>query len=63
MSALSRIEGAGSPLTFCLLPVARFAQDVIAPKVREMDEAEMMEPELIKALFEQGVSICAWNPN
>ncbi|KAF9817652.1 hypothetical protein IEO21_03308 [Rhodonia placenta] len=35
--------------------VARFAQDVIAPKVREMDEAEMMEPELIKALFEQGL--------
>jgi len=34
---------------------ARFAQDVIAPKVREMDEAELMDPEIIKALFEQGL--------
>lgn len=38
--------------------VARFAQEVIAPKVREMDEAEMMDPEVIKGLFEQGVSTC-----
>ena len=36
--------------------VARFAQEVIAPKVREMDEAEMMDQEVIKGLFEQGVS-------
>ncbi|KAH9928972.1 mitochondrial acyl-CoA dehydrogenase [Fomitopsis serialis] len=35
--------------------VARFAQEVIAPKVREMDEAEMMDPAIIKALFEQGL--------
>ncbi|CCM01037.1 uncharacterized protein FIBRA_03085 [Fibroporia radiculosa] len=34
--------------------VARFAQEVIAPKVREMDEAEMMDPEIIQKLFEQG---------
>lgn len=38
----------------CLL-VRRFAQDVVAPKVREMDEAETMDPEIIKGLFEQGV--------
>lgn len=36
--------------------VARFAQEVIAPKVREMDEAEMMDSGVIKGLFEQGVS-------
>ena len=34
----------------------RFAVDVVGPKVREMDEAEMMDPEVIKGLFEQGVS-------
>ncbi|OCH87686.1 mitochondrial acyl-CoA dehydrogenase [Obba rivulosa] len=35
--------------------VARFAQEVVAPKVREMDEKEMMDPAIIKALFEQGL--------
>lgn len=35
--------------------VRRFANEVVAPKVREMDEKEMMEPEIIKNLFEQGV--------
>ncbi|KAK4689677.1 short-chain 2-methylacyl-CoA dehydrogenase, partial [Tremellales sp. Uapishka_1] len=35
--------------------VKKFADDVIGPKVREMDEAEKMDPSLIKALFEQGL--------
>jgi hypothetical protein len=35
--------------------VKRFAQEVIRPKVREMDENEMMDPSVIKGLFEQGV--------
>ncbi|KAI0337557.1 acyl-CoA dehydrogenase NM domain-like protein [Trametopsis cervina] len=35
--------------------VQRFAQDVVAPKVREMDENEMMDPAVIKGLFEQGL--------
>jgi len=35
--------------------VRRFATDVVAPKVREMDENEMMDPAIIKGLFEQGV--------
>ena len=35
--------------------VRRFATDVVGPKVREMDENEMMDPEVIKGLFEQGV--------
>lgn len=35
--------------------VRRFANDVIAPKVREMDENEMMDPTVIKGLFERGV--------
>ena len=34
----------------------RFAQDVVGPKVREMDENEMMDPSVVKGLFEQGVS-------
>lgn len=38
-----------------LAQVQRFAQDVVAPKVREMDENEMMDPSIIKGLFEQGV--------
>lgn len=37
--------------------VRRFAQDEIAPKVREMDEKELMDPAIIKGLFENGVSI------
>ncbi len=41
-------------LTKSLL-VKRFAQDVVGPKVREMDENEMMDPSVIKGLFEQGV--------
>ena len=35
----------------------RFAQEVVGPKVREMDENEMMDPSVIKGLFEQGVRI------
>jgi hypothetical protein len=36
--------------------VKQFAETVVAPKVREMDENERMDPEIIKGLFEQGVS-------
>jgi len=32
-----------------------FANDVVAPKVHEMDENEMMDPGVIKGLFEQGL--------
>jgi len=35
--------------------VRRFATEVVGPKVREMDENEMMDPEIIKGLFEQGL--------
>jgi len=35
--------------------VARFSQEVIAPKVREMDETMTMDPELIKQMFENGL--------
>ncbi|KAI0695724.1 acyl-CoA oxidase [Cytidiella melzeri] len=35
--------------------VRRFAQDVVGPKVREMDEKEMMDPEVTQGLFEQGL--------
>lgn len=35
--------------------VSKFAQDVIGPRVREMDENEMMDPEVVEQLFEQGL--------
>src|SRR5271154_5266796 len=35
--------------------VSRFANEVIAPKVREMDEAENMDPTIVEQLFEQGL--------
>ncbi len=35
--------------------VQRFANDVVRPKVREMDENEQMDPSIISGLFEQGV--------
>lgn len=36
--------------------VRKFAEEVVGPKVEAMDEAEKMDPSVIKALFEQGVS-------
>jgi short/branched chain acyl-CoA dehydrogenase len=35
--------------------VSRFSKEVILPKVREMDEAEMMDRGIVEQLFEQGV--------
>ncbi|KAG7446040.1 mitochondrial acyl-CoA dehydrogenase [Guyanagaster necrorhizus] len=35
--------------------VQRFADDVVRPKVREMDENEQMDPSIISGLFEQGL--------
>ncbi|CAE6429306.1 hypothetical protein ACGC1H_000927 [Rhizoctonia solani] len=35
--------------------VSRFAREVVAPKVREMDEAEKMDPAIIKGLFDNGL--------
>lgn len=37
--------------------VSRFAREVVQPKVQEMDEAELMDKDIIKAMFENGVSI------
>jgi short/branched chain acyl-CoA dehydrogenase len=36
--------------------VSRFAQDVVKPKVLEMDETEHLDEFVLKGLFEQGVS-------
>ncbi|KAL1866453.1 hypothetical protein VTK73DRAFT_4687 [Phialemonium thermophilum] len=35
--------------------VQKFANEVILPKVREMDEAEAMDPSVVEQLFEQGL--------
>lgn len=35
--------------------VSKFAQETVLPKVREMDEAEAMDPTIIERLFEQGL--------
>lgn len=35
--------------------VSKFAQEVMVPKVREMDEAEEMDSSLVEQLFEQGL--------
>jgi short-chain 2-methylacyl-CoA dehydrogenase len=35
--------------------VSKFAADFIGPKVREMDEAEAMDPAVVEQLFEQGL--------
>lgn len=40
--------------------VRKFAQEVVGPKVYEMDEAEQMDPAIIKGLFDQGVSRAPW---
>jgi short/branched chain acyl-CoA dehydrogenase len=36
--------------------VRRFANDVVGPKVRQMDESEVMDPEVIQGLFDNGVN-------
>lgn len=36
--------------------VRKFSEEVVAPKVREMDEAEKMDSEIIQGLFDNGVS-------
>jgi len=35
--------------------VAKFAQEEVAPHVRSMDEAKVMKPEIIKAMFDNGL--------
>ncbi|KAJ5126774.1 Acyl-CoA dehydrogenase N-terminal [Penicillium atrosanguineum] len=35
--------------------VSKFAQEQIGPKVRDMDEAESMDPAVVEQLFEQGI--------
>lgn len=35
--------------------VSKFANDVVLPKVRDMDEAETMDPSVVEQLFEQGL--------
>jgi short/branched chain acyl-CoA dehydrogenase len=40
--------------------VIKFGEDVLTPdKVRKMDEAEQMDPDVVQALFEAGVSCTA----
>lgn len=35
--------------------VAKFSNDVILPKVRDMDEAETLDKSILEGLFEQGL--------
>lgn len=35
--------------------VSKFANEVILPKARDMDEAETMDPTVVEQLFEQGL--------
>ena len=35
--------------------VSKFANEVILPKARDMDEAETMDPAVVEQLFEQGL--------
>lgn len=42
-----------------MLTVRKYAQERIAPFVSQMDENSTMDPEVIRSLFEQGVSVCA----
>ena len=37
--------------------VARFAQEQVLPKVQKMDETEKLDADVLKGLFEQGVSV------
>mmetsp|Transcript_13568 Transcript_13568/g.15456 ORF Transcript_13568/g.15456 Transcript_13568/m.15456 type:complete len:412 (+) Transcript_13568:107-1342(+) len=35
--------------------VSKFAQEVVAPKVKEMDDSKIMDPSIIKAMFDNGL--------
>lgn len=35
--------------------VSKWANETVAPKVRDMDEAEKMDPEVVEQMFEQGL--------
>lgn len=41
----------------CFILVAKFAQEVVKPKVSQMDETEKLDASVLKGLFEQGVSM------
>lgn len=37
--------------------VSKFATEVLAPKVREMDESEVLDKSVLQGLFDQGVGL------
>jgi hypothetical protein len=45
-------------LTVVFFVVAKFAQEVVKPKVSQMDESEKLDASVLKGLFDQGVSNC-----
>ena len=45
----------GEVHTFVVFVVARFGKENVEPHVRAMEEAGRYKPELIKAIFDQGV--------
>jgi len=45
-----------SPCFITTHTVTKFAQEKVAPLVKEMDEKEELDQSVIKGLFEQGVS-------
>jgi hypothetical protein len=44
-------------VVYFYFPVAKLASDVIKPLVRKMDEESRCDPAVMKALFENGVSV------
>lgn len=36
--------------------VSKFAREIVQPRVQAMDEAEVMDKDIIKAMFDNGVS-------
>jgi hypothetical protein len=45
----------------CPAPVARFANERLAPKVKEMDETEKLDKGILKEMFDQGVRILGYS--
>lgn len=42
--------------------VSRFGKEHVEPYIHEMEEAGAFKPELMKAIFDQGVSVCLSYP-
>ena len=50
-----KVQDSWRCLTIFFVSVQKFAKEQLAPKVAEMDEKELLDPAILKGLFDQGL--------